>query len=84
MSRNPVVPINKSGDIREASDNRPKRRSVDLQHFLRMELPPREMILDDRQASNAGQGAVLAVGATGSGAVGGDDARQTLQGHVGA
>ena len=40
--------------------------------------------LDDRQASNAGQGAVLAVGATGSGAVGGDDARQTLQGHVGA
>jgi transposase len=40
--------------------------------------------LDDRQASIAGQGVVLAVGATGSGAVGGEDARQTLQGHVGA
>jgi alcohol dehydrogenase len=40
--------------------------------------------LDDCQASIAGQGAILAVGATGSGAVGGDDAWQTLQGHVGA
>jgi Flp pilus assembly secretin CpaC len=40
--------------------------------------------LVDCQASIAGPSAVLAVGATGSGAVGGDDARQTLQGHVGA
>jgi len=45
--------------------------------------PLRKYTLDDGQASIAGQGAVLAVGATGSGAVGGDDARQTLQGHVG-
>src|SRR5689334_1382594 len=40
--------------------------------------------LDERQASIAGQGAALVVGATGSRAVGDDDARQTLQGHAGA
>ena len=39
--------------------------------------------LDERQASIAGQGAAFVVGEAGSGAVGGDDACQTLQGHVG-